>query len=261
MKQRIISGIIMALIVIPIIFLGEPFFRIGVSILSVIAFKEVMDLKENENIPLLIKIIGAICMLILVNYQNFLNSELLTIPINILAIITLILFGITIFESNNYTSEKAFKMLINVLFIGITFNLFITTYQYNIKYFLLLIIISISTDTFALFGGKLFGKHHFSKISPNKTIEGCISGSLMSMIFSCLYYYFVLNKNITFIVILLLLLLSIIGQIGDLFFSKIKRDNNIKDFSNLIPGHGGILDRLDSLIFILLMFSVVFKYI
>ena len=111
---------------------------------------------------------------------------------------------------------------------------------------------------FALFGGKLFGKHNFTDISPNKTIEGCISGSLVAVIVSAIFYYFFISKHLIIIKILIILLLSIVGQVGDLFFSKIKRDNNIKDFSNLIPGHGGILDRLDSFTFVLLMFSIVF---
>ena len=261
MKQRILSGMIMTIIVIPFILVGGNFLRVGISLLSILAFKELIDLKNNKNILPLNKIIGVISLLILVNGGQYLNGSLSMVSLNLIAISMFLIFVPVIFSNSNYSSKEALEVFCNVLFLAIVFNLMLSTYQYSLKYFLLLIVISTSTDIFALFGGKLFGKHHFSKISPNKTIEGCITGSLFAIILSCIYYYFVISKSISIQIILMILLLSIIGQIGDLFFSRIKRDNNIKDFSNLIPGHGGILDRLDSLIFILLMFSLIFKYI
>lgn len=261
MKQRVLSGMIMTIIIIPFILIGGNFFRIGINLLSILAFRELMDLKDNKNIPIINKIIGLICLLLLVNCEQILGNSISMLSLHILAISMLSMFIPVAFNNSNYSSKEALKLFSFVLFLGIIFNLMLSTYQYNLKYFLLLIVISTSTDIFALFGGKLFGKHHFSKISPNKTIEGCITGSLSAIIFSCIYYYFVIGKSINIPVIIIILLLSIIGQIGDLFFSKIKRDNDIKDFSNLIPGHGGILDRLDSLIFIIMMFSIVFKYI
>ena len=81
--------------------------------------------------------------------------------------------------------------------------------------------------------------------------------------FVCTVYYINMinsNKNLL-VVILLILLLTIIGQIGDLFFSAIKREYKIKDFSNLIPGHGGILDRLDSIMFVFYAFAVIILYL
>ena len=167
-----------------------------------------------------------------------------------------------IYYKDRYKINDAFHMLATILFLGIGFNLLISIYNYGIKYFILLILITILTDTFALFGGSLIGKHNFSSISPNKTIEGCVIGSLVST-FVCTVYYFNVVGNVTNIlqVILIILLLSIIGQCGDLFFSAIKRENNKKDFSNIIPGHGGILDRLDSLIFVLFAFIVIVSYL
>ena len=260
MKQRILSGMIMTIIVIPFILIGGNFFRIGISLLSILAFKELMDLKDYKNIPLINKIMGLICLLLLVNCGQILNNNI-NILSHIFAISMLLMFIPVIFNNSNYSSKDAFKLFSIVLFLGIVFNLMLGAFQYNLKYFLLLIVVSTSTDIFALFGGKLFGKHHFSKISPNKTIEGCITGSLSALIISCIYYYFVISKSINILVVITVFLLSIIGQIGDLFFSKIKRDNDIKDFSNLIPGHGGILDRLDSLMFILILYSIIFRYI
>lgn len=120
------------------------------------------------------------------------------------------------------------------------------------------------SDILAYSVGRRIGKHKFTKISPNKSIEGCIAGIIGSVIFVTVYticinvfkgaiipYGYVIGVGI---------ILSILGQCGDLAASSIKRETNIKDFGNLIPGHGGILDRMDSIIFmapvayILLMF-------
>lgn len=110
------------------------------------------------------------------------------------------------------------------------------------------------TDVFAYVAGRLFGKHKFNEISPNKTIEGCIGGTIGAIILVLIYTgfcntYLNLQMNYGFAVIVAIIL-SVIGQIGDLSASSIKRYVGIKDFSNLIPGHGGMLDRIDSVIFI-----------
>lgn len=110
------------------------------------------------------------------------------------------------------------------------------------------------TDVFAFIVGKTIGKHKFSKISPNKTIEGCIGGILGAVLLSLLYTFAInsiWNLEISYFAIsIIAVVLSIIGQIGDFSASSIKRYVGIKDFSNLIPGHGGMLDRIDSIIFI-----------
>ena len=110
------------------------------------------------------------------------------------------------------------------------------------------------TDTFAYFGGSLFGRNKLiPSISPNKTVEGSICGSLMGTIVGSIFYYFVIGGNLIEIIIVSFIL-TILAQVGDLFFSSIKRYYKIKDFSNLIPGHGGVLDRLDSVLFVILGF-------
>lgn len=110
------------------------------------------------------------------------------------------------------------------------------------------------TDTFAYFIGMKFGKHKFTKISPNKSIEGCIGGLVGSVVIALIYTYIInqcTDLNIAYWYIsIVALVLSLCGQIGDLSASSIKRYVDIKDFSDLIPGHGGMLDRIDSIIFI-----------
>lgn len=110
------------------------------------------------------------------------------------------------------------------------------------------------TDVFAFIVGRLIGKHKFSKISPKKSIEGCLGGTLGAAILMLIYTYFVntyLGVDYSYTYILgIAVALSILGQLGDFAASTIKRFVDIKDYSNLIPGHGGMLDRIDSLIFL-----------
>ena len=116
------------------------------------------------------------------------------------------------------------------------------------------IIAAWGTDTFAYVIGKRFGKHKFSKVSPKKSIEGCIAGTVGAILLALIYTIIINNTcNLEYSYIAVIgvtILLSIIGQVGDFAASSIKRYVNVKDYSNLIPGHGGMLDRIDSLMFL-----------
>lgn len=117
-----------------------------------------------------------------------------------------------------------------------------------------LIFAAWGTDTFGYFVGINFGKHKLTKISPKKSIEGSIGGIVGATIITLAYTFFInkyTNIDISYLNIFILTpILSILSQFGDLVASSIKRYVDIKDFGNLIPGHGGILDRIDSLMFI-----------
>ena len=264
MKKRIISAIIMLMIVIPLIVIGGIPYSLAVGLIGCMAYKEIIDLRHDKlnEYPLLMKCLGLISMLYLI-YSNFEKYGLLFgVSYRVLCMIILVICIPIILYKKRYNINDAFHLLADVLFLGIGFNLLITVYNYGIKYFILLILITTLTDTFALFGGKLVGKHKFTNISPNKTIEGCLIGTLVSTFVCTMYYINVINSvSSVFSVICVIIFLSIIGQCGDLFFSAIKREYNKKDFSKLIPGHGGILDRLDSIIFVLFAFILVMSYI
>ncbi len=118
-----------------------------------------------------------------------------------------------------------------------------------------LLLMNFLVDTFAFFSGKYFGKHKlWEAVSPKKTIEGAIGGVLASVIFTSLYWHYILNGfNPYFIPFFLVVACS--SQIGDLIQSKFKRQFDIKDSSSLIPGHGGVYDRIDSLMFVAPLFA------
>lgn len=122
--------------------------------------------------------------------------------------------------------------------------------------------VSYGTDTFAYFSGYFFGKHKLNeRISPKKTIEGSIGGTLMGTIIGTLVLVVFTNSYPLLSIVLMSFALSIAGQFGDLAFSSIKRHYRIKDFSNLLPGHGGIIDRVDSLMINLVVMMILMPYL
>ncbi|QJA08297.1 phosphatidate cytidylyltransferase [Romboutsia sp. CE17] len=141
---------------------------------------------------------------------------------------------------------------LGIMYVGVLMDFIVLTNN-NFKlgeiYVLLIFIISFATDTFAYFSGYLFGKHKLiPKISPKKTVEGSIGGIIGSIVCCILFGY--LFKLDPVHMAIIGSIGSIVAQLGDLFASAIKRYVGIKDYGKLIPGHGGILDRFDSVILV-----------
>lgn len=157
---------------------------------------------------------------------------------------------------NKMSIESLGRLLFSFIYISVPMGVFLKLGYTNLLWIVFLI--SWGTDTFAYLFGIIFGKHKLCpSISPKKTIEGALGGIFGSLILLNLFNYFVLKNNIVFVT-LSVIILSIVAQIGDLFASKIKREMGIKDFSNIIKGHGGFLDRFDSIIFVTPLVYIVF---
>ena len=156
-----------------------------------------------------------------------------------------------VYEWNKIFKNKNYIYLIGLLILLFFFLSLLKIYNledYNLK-FLWLILIAWLTDIGGYIFGKLFGGPKLIKISPNKTWSGAF-GSLILSQFACLIFFLDSNYILNFNIFLFQFLLSVIGQIGDILMSYIKRINDMKDTSNFIPGHGGFLDRVDGLIWI-----------
>ena len=172
----------------------------------------------------------------------------------------IILIYILIFlEIYNYF--KKFKLLpLIYIFISFLFFFSIEFNKENFLYFNLFISTVISFDIFSYIIGKSLGKNQLIKISPNKTYEGLIGGILLSFLLSISFSY-VFNIHITIKLIILIFIIITSAFLGDIIQSYYKRKNNLKNSSELIPGHGGLFDRFDSFIFSIIFYSISINFL
>jgi len=291
MKKRILTAIVMAAILLPIIFVPAliDMFEIVVVILMCVATFEVLNMYDKEKkMPLRVKILcmvltfGSFCSVVnnfwacrdtliyrILDYWNFQLDMFFMIAI---VLVCLMVCMIVIPE---FDASDVGKCFTQILYIGICFGSFMVLRAYGVRFIVYLLIITISTDIFALVFGLNFGKHKMApKISPKKSWEGAIGGTTVALIIGFCFLFFYPNfapvfhdgENINFFekvfdyssmskvglsifMVLLTICMSICSQVGDLVASKLKRTYDIKDFSNVFPGHGGVLDRFDSALF------------
>ena len=259
MKKRVISALVMLIILIPILFKGGFIFNAIVYAIALLGLKEFLDIKQTKKrLPSFIVFISFIMMTLFMlrNLNN--NGIVYAVDFRIIAglFIAYLLPVVMFHDRSKYSINDAFYLIGSIFFLGTSFHSFVLLRNAGLEITIYLLLIAICTDTYAYLTGSLIGKHKLlEEISPKKTWEGMIGGTIFGSLISSYYFYLVINPNFNiFTIIGISLFLSVVGQFGDLVFSSIKRYFKAKDFSNLIPGHGGVLDRCDSLIFIALGF-------
>ena len=186
-----------------------------------------------------------------------------------LPVLILMLFSISVLGNmkKNITDISATIFGIIYIVFMLSFIIFTRQMENGIYYVWFILGGAWITDTFAYMIGmltnKLIGNHKFSKISPNKSIEGCIGGIIGCVIFFIAYAYYLntIGFELNYILMAIIgFVTSIISQIGDFSASSIKRHCKVKDFGTIMPGHGGVLDRFDSILlvapFIYLVFNI-----
>jgi cytidylyltransferase family len=246
LKKRVTTGVVGILLLILIFCIGLNAVKVFILLLTLEAIRELYNAFLKKGIKLFLPILffGAL-ITFLCTYFNLNLVYALIIYFVVNSVFSIIIEDYSV-ENYLYTSFSYFYavFMLNVLASINDIYLIISAF-----------VISFSTDTFAYFVGSTFGKHKLiERISPNKSVEGSIGGTVFALIITSIYFIlmnkYITNYNIDFFVILIILISSISGQFGDLFASKLKRYVDTKDYAQILPGHGGVLDRFDSLIFI-----------
>ena len=266
MRQRIITGAILAIFIGVLVYFGEGKFEFLFSgfcvILSGIASYEFTNLTKKGKKYLWFDYLSIIFVITfsLISVIYFTNIDYYKY-IFIFILVILLFYSILFVSNKEFTKEEFGNNLLKFFYTSLGFIAFAYLRKTDIVLIIYLFSVSMLTDVFAYFFGIKFGKHRLAiNISPKKSVEGAVAGLLIgSLLASVIAYYFNVFEVSIYLVIILSLILSAISQIGDLIASKFKREAGIKDYSNLFPGHGGVLDRFDSSMFaaIFLMLAVI----
>ncbi|MBR0490576.1 MAG: phosphatidate cytidylyltransferase [Clostridia bacterium] len=254
-KNRIISALLILVILIFMFVIGNKYIvDVLLSFVAFLSIDEYFNAISKVSNP--VRWIGYISCLSIACIHLIPQESITTYAILALPIILIILFA-QVVATEMKTSFKDIAYTFLGIFYVVFFTMFIALIQGMDKGKILIWYTfgaAWGSDIFAYLIGKYFGKHKFSKVSPKKSIEGCIAGVVGAVALMLLFTYFAntyWGLNVSYWYIALIgVALSLLGQIGDFAASSIKRYVDIKDYSNLIPGHGGMLDRIDSLIFL-----------
>ena len=267
MDMKRLTSAVLGISVVIAVFLLENKYVVDV-LLALVAFLALDEyFKAISKVSNPVKWIGylsciSIAVIHLIPAEYLLAVSALSVPTILVILFTQVIVTQmkTSFKDITYTFLGIFYVVYFTLFVALIYG----REAGNVLIWLT-ISASWAGDIFAYVFGKYFGKHKFSKVSPKKSIEGCIANIIGGITFMLIFTYCAntfWGQNFSYLYVAVIgIILNIIGQLGDFAASAIKRYVDIKDYSNLIPGHGGMLDRIDSLIFIAPFAYVLFMFI
>ena len=253
MKQRIITGVVAAALFIPFVIYGGVPFALMVSLLAVIGFYELLKMRGISifSVPGIIGLLGLLMLVVpnewskeIIQFLNYESNLMIIYGVAILLLIYIVLV------KNKMTFDEVGFILLGAFYVGLGFHYFIETRFVGLEFVIFILLVVWTTDSGAYFVGRKLGKHKlWPEISPKKTIEGSVGGVVIAVIFAVIMQLIYPFASSWTLLIVVTIIASIIGQMGDLVESAIKRHYGVKDSGNILPGHGGILDRFDSLLF------------
>lgn len=256
--KRLMSSVVLVILALVLLLTGDGVLALGMLILSLIAFRELTKAcgviaEGQKNNALEAVGYAGIVLYYLVVY----GSENPVYWVGMLALIFLGMMFVYVFSFPRFRAEQVMTAFFCAFYAPVLFTfIFLTRNLPNGIYMVWMIFISSwICDTCAYLTGMAIGKHKLAPVlSPKKSIEGAVGGVVGSVLVGAAFGYFALERvfadqNVTWIAALICGVGAVISQVGDLAASGIKRNHDIKDYGKLIPGHGGIMDRFDSVLF------------
>lgn len=250
--KRLVSGIVLIIGALLFFTMGGYWLLTAVSILALIAVYEMLRALHMEKHPVAVPAYAAVPV-----YAIMLGLSMTQWLMAVVLFTLICMLVIYVLQYPDYKIDQVAKSFFAFIYAGVLlFCIYQTRELAGGNWLVWLIFISSwGSDTCAYLVGMLFGKHHFSELSPKKTLEGCAGGVIGAGIIGLVYsVFFPYDSLFLFPVTVVFPIISMIGavisQFGDLAASAVKRNYEIKDYGTLIPGHGGILDRFDSVIFV-----------
>lgn len=251
MKTRILTGVVLVPVLVLVLISNIHVITCAIALISLVGlyeFYRATGVKQSVCLSLL----GYVAGLAVIFGRRYISNMPL---MPIIYIFMFLLFVIMLKEHKKVSVNQAGLVIFSIIYIPLFLSTLadIHSLTNGIYYLWIVFIGAFMTDTFAYFSGYFFGKHKLCpEISPKKTVEGSIGGSLCSVGIVLLYGLLVdkqFGVEINYIKLGVLgVLIAIVSQIGDLTASVIKRKYGVKDYGTIFPGHGGVLDRLDSII-------------
>lgn len=255
MKQRIITGVIAAALFIPFVIYGNIPFSVLVCVIAAVGFYEILRMKNIAmfSVP---GLVGLLAMLMLVIPDAWADAVLAIIGydsrLTVLYGLAALLLIYTVVVKNKMTFDGVGFILLGALYVGLGFHYLIETRAAGLVFVVYCLLVVWTTDSGAYFVGRKFGKNKlWPEISPKKTVEGFVGGIVIAVIFAVAMQLITPFMSSMLTLVVVTIIASIVGQMGDLVESAIKRHYDVKDSGTILPGHGGILDRFDSLLFVL----------
>ncbi|KHD86528.1 phosphatidate cytidylyltransferase [Heyndrickxia ginsengihumi] len=253
MKQRILTAVIAAAIFIPFVIYGKIPFILLTYLMATIALYELLKMGK-QSIFSIQGVLSVLLLWVVLWPDKYIHTieRFGFEKLEYIFVITLLYLSYSVLTKNAFTFEKIGFHVISSLYVGMGFHYFIEVRSIGLTYVFYALLIIWATDSGAYFVGRALGKNKlWPEISPNKTVEGALGGIICALIVAILFSVFSNMDLSTIKLLVIAVILSIFGQIGDLAESAYKRHFGVKDSGNILPGHGGILDRFDSLLFVL----------